>query len=156
MHKLLETRKGRGKYAQLVWSLFLSLSSAEGLGNGLRGRGHRITSPRGFLRWQGGGNSAATAIPTTTTCSRPLNAAHYHLAYLGCVYWLLLFKKLSLVRFFLQKGELTKTKKNTRTLCNWALRIKCTSIFLYVFFYRENFGLQKLKIRTVCWHYMCT
>ena len=57
---------------------------------------------------------------------------------------------------FFFKKELTKTKKNTRTLCNWALRIKCTSIFLYVFFYRENFGLQKLKMWTVCWHYMCT
>ena len=31
-------------------SLSLSLSSAEGLDNGLRGRGHRITHPRGFLR----------------------------------------------------------------------------------------------------------
>ena len=50
-------------------SLSLSVSSAEQLDNGLRGRGHRITRPRGFLLRQGGGNSSATAIPTTTTCS---------------------------------------------------------------------------------------
>ena len=32
MHKLLEMHKGRREYAQLVWSLFLSLFSAERLG----------------------------------------------------------------------------------------------------------------------------
>ena len=36
----------------------------------LCGRGHGITCPRGFFAsQQGGGNSSATAIPTTTTCS---------------------------------------------------------------------------------------
>ena len=133
---------GIREYAQLVWSL--SLSSAQWLswttgyvGEAMESHVHEVSLCR-----QGGGNSSATAIPTTTTCSWPLNAAHYHLPYLVSVYQLLLFKKLCSVRFFLQK-EITKTKKmnvpaNTCTLCNWALRIKCTSIFLYVFFTEKN------------------
>ena len=72
VHKLLEMPKGGGECAQLVWSLFLSLSLSllpSGWTTGYVGEATESHVHEVVLRRQGDGNSSATATPTTTTCS---------------------------------------------------------------------------------------
>ena len=83
---------GHGRHSGDTHNLFglllsLLLSGLSWTTCDMCGRGHGIARPGGFLSRKGGGNSSSTGIPTTTTtCSWPLDAADYYLAYLVSVY----------------------------------------------------------------------
>ena len=78
---------GHGRHSGDTHNLFGLLLSLFWTTCDMCGRGHGIACPGGSLSRKGGGNSSTTGIPTTpTTCSWPLDAADYYLAYLVFVY----------------------------------------------------------------------